>query len=279
MALPLNTNLEAMTTQAALTTSSQKKATAMQRLGTGARINSAKDDAAGLAIAGGMESQVRGLTQARRNANDGISLAQTTEGALAGTTFQLQRMRELIVQAANGTNSTANLAAIQAEIKQNLAEIDRISTQTAFNGIKVLATADAVISFQVGAMDSETISVTLAQLNATNIGVSSIDVTQFSSTANAGTTGVYLATIDSAIGSVNSLRANLGAVQNRFTSITASQDAAINNTAAALSLVKDADYAAETTAFAAASVLQKAGLSVLAQANQQPQDLLVLLPR
>lgn len=279
MALPLVTNIDAMVTQSALTVSGLKKSIALQRLGTGFRINTAKDDAAGLAISDGMVSQVRGLTQARRNANDGISLAQTTEGALAGTTAQLQRMRELIVQAANGTNSTANLSAIQAEIAQNLAEIDRISTQTAFNGIYVLATADAVVRFQVGAMDTQTISVTLAALNATNIGVSTIDVTLFSSTANDSTTGIYLATIDSAIGSVNSLRANLGAVQNRFTSITASQDSAINNTAAALSLIKDADYAVETTAFASASVLQQAGVAVLAQANQQPQQLLQLLPR
>lgn len=279
MALPLVTNIDAMVTQSALTVSGLKKSIALQRLGTGFRINTAKDDAAGLAISDGMTSQIRGLTQARRNANDGISLAQTTEGALAGTTVQLQRMRELIVQAANGSNSTANLAAIQAEIKQNLQEIDRISTQTSFNGIYVLATADAVVRFQVGAMDTQTISVTLAALNATNIGVSSIDVNLFSTTTNDTVTGVYLATIDSAIGSVNSLRANLGAVQNRFTSITASQDSAINNTSTALSLIKDADYAVETTAFASASVLQQAGVAVLAQANQQPQQLLQLLPR
>lgn len=279
MALPLVTNIDAMVTQSALTVSGLKKSIALQRLGTGFRINTAKDDAAGLAISDGMTSQIRGLTQARRNANDGISLAQTTEGALAGTTVQLQRMRELIVQAANGSNSTANLAAIQAEIKQNLQEIDRISTQTSFNGIYVLATAGAVVRFQVGAMDTQTISVTLAALNATNIGVSSIDVAKFSSTLNDTVTGVYLATIDSAIGSVNSLRANLGAVQNRFTSITASQDSAINNTSTALSLIKDADYAVETTAFASASVLQQAGVAVLAQANQQPQQLLQLLPR
>jgi flagellin len=183
MALPPNTNIDAMVSQAALTISGQKKSIAIQRLGTGFRINSAKDDAAGLAISNGMVSQVSGLTQARRNANDGISLAQTTEGALAGTTAQLQRMRELIVAAQNPEQSQ-NLAAIQEEISQLTAEINHTSTETS-----------------------------------------------------------------------------------------------LNNTAAALNLVQDADYAAETAAFASASVLQQAGVAVLAEANQQPQQLLNLLPK
>lgn len=271
MALKLNANVDAMVTQAALTISGQKKSIALQRLGTGFRT---KDDAAALAISDGMVSQVRGLTQARRNANDGISLAQTTEGALAGTTAQLQRMRELIVAAAAAQNPEENqdLAAIQQEISQNLAEIDRISTQTSFNGIAVLSGTQDSVTFQVGATDGQAVTVALPKTDATTLGIDTLDVSE-------STTQDNLARIDSAINQVNSLRANLGAVQNRLASITASQDAAINNTAAALSQIKDADYAVETTAFASASVLQQAGVAVLAQANQQPQELLNLLPR
>lgn len=274
MALKLNTNVDAMVTQAALTISGQKKSIALQRLGTGFRINTAKDDAAALAISDGMVSQVRGLTQARRNANDGISLAQTTEGALAGTTAQLQRMRELIVAAAAAQNPEENqdLAAVQQEISQNLAEIDRISTQTSFNGIAVLSGTQDSVTFQVGATDGQAVTVALPKTDATTLGIDTLDV-------SGSTTQDNLARIDSAINQVNSLRANLGAVQNRLASITASQDAAINNTAAALSQIKDADYAVETTAFASASVLQQAGVAVLAQANQQPQELLKLLPK
>lgn len=274
MALKPTINIDEMVSQAALTISGQKKSIAMQRLGTGFRINSAKDDAAGLAISDGMVSQVRGLTQARRNANDGISLAQTTEGALAGTTSQLERMRELIVAAAAAQNPEENqdLAAIQQEISQNLAEIDRISTQTSFNGIAVLNGTHDSVTFQVGATDGQAVTVPLPKMNATTLGVDTLDVSGAPIQDN-------LARIDSAISQINTLRADLGAVQNRFTSITASQDSAINNTAAALSHIKDADYAAETTAFASASVLQQAGVAVLAQANQQPDELLALLPR
>lgn len=274
MALSLNTNIDAMVSQAALTISGQKKSIAIQRLGTGFRINTAKDDAAGLAISDGMISQVRGLTQARRNANDGISLVQTTEGALAGTTAQLQRMRELIVAAAAAQNpeQNQNLAAIQQEISQNLAEIDRICTQTSFNGIAVLNGTQDSVTFQVGATDGQAVTVPLPKMDTTTLGVDTLDVSGAATQDN-------LARIDSALNQVNSLHANLGAVQNQLTSITASQDSAINNTAAALSQIKDADYAAETTAFASASVLQQAGVAVLAQANQQPQQILNLLPR
>jgi flagellin len=271
MALKPTINIDEMVSQAALTISGQKKSIAMQRLGTGFRINSAKDDAAGLAISDGMVSQVRGLTQARRNANDGISLAQTAEGALVGTTSQLQRMRELIVAAAAAQNPEENqdLAAIQQEISQNLAEIDRISTQTSFNGIAVLNGTHDSVTFQVGATDGQAVTVPLPKINATTLGVDTLDVSGAPTQDN-------LARIDSAISQVNTLRVDLGAVENRFVS---SQDPAINNTAAALSHIKDADYAAETTAFASASVLQQAGVAVLAQANQQPEHLLLLLPR
>lgn len=271
MALKPTTNIDEMVSQAALTRSGQKKSIATQRLGTGYRINTAKDDAAGLTISDSMESQVRKLTQVRRNANDGIHLAQATEGALAGTTAQLQRMRELIVMAQSPEQSQ-NLAAIQEEISQNLAEINRISTQTSFNGIAVLSGTQDSVTFQVGATDQQAVTVPLPKMDATTLSVDTLDVSSATAQDN-------LERIDSAINQVNSLRADLGAIQNRFTSITASQDSAINNTAAALSLVQDADYAAETTAFASASVLQQAGVAVLEQANQMPDQLLHLLPR
>jgi flagellin len=271
MALTLNTNIDAMTAQAELTISGKKKSIAIQRLGTGFRINTAKDDAAGLSISDGMVSQVRGLTQARRNANDGISLAQTTEGALAGTTAQLQRMRELVV-IAQSPEQSQNLAAIQEEILQNLAEITRISTQTSFNNLAVLSGDQDSVTFQVGATDGQGITLALPKVDATTLGVDTLDVSSASSQDN-------LVRIDSAIGQVNSLRANLGSIQNRFTSITASLDSAISNSATALSSVKDADYAAETTAFASANVLQQAGISVLAEANQMPEQILRLLPK
>jgi len=276
------TNYDAMVARAALDVSARNKSTAIQRLATGFRINTARDDAAGLAIADFMESQVRGLTQARRNANDGISLAQTAEGALAGTTSALKRIRELTVQALNTAIYTAeNRSAMQLEVSQNIEEIDRISLQTAFNGLPLLATDGNSVMFQIGAMDSQNIQVLLSKMDAASMtfggqNVASIDIAQ---SAPALLSSSYLALIDAAVTQVDTLRAELGAVQNRFTAITSSLDAAINNTAASLSAIRDTDYAAETTAFASASVIQKAGVSVLSQANQQPELLLSLLPR
>lgn len=276
------TNYDAMVARAALDVSARNKSTAIQRLATGFRINTARDDAAGLAIADFMESQVRGLTQARRNANDGISLAQTAEGALAGTTSALKRIRELTVQALNTAIYTAeNRSAMQLEVSQNIAEIDRISLQTAFNGLPLLATDGNSVMFQIGAMDSQNIQVVLSKMDSASMtfgghNVAGIDIAQ---SAPGLLSAGYLALIDAAVTQVDTLRAELGAVQNRFTAITSSLDAAINNTAASLSAIRDTDYAAETTAFASASVIQKAGVSVLSQANQQPELLLSLLPR
>ncbi len=278
------TNYDAMVARAALDVSARNKSTAIQRLATGFRINTARDDAAGLAIADFMESQVRGLTQARRNGNDGVSLAQTAEGALTGTTSALKRIRELTVQALNTALYTPeNRSAMQLEVAQNILEINRISEQTAFNGLELLNTALNTVTFQIGAMDSQNISVVLNKMDAaslklpgTAIDVSSIDIAQDATTLLGSS---YLSLIDAAVTQVNTLRAELGAVQNRFTAIVSSLDAAINNTAASLSGIRDTDYAAETTAFASASVIQQAGIAVLAQANQQPQLLLSLLPR
>jgi len=273
MALTLNTNIDGMTTQAGLSISGQRKSIAIQRLGTGFRINTAKDDAAGLALTDSIVSQVRGLAQARRNANDGISLAQTTDGALLGITGQLQRMRELIVQAQNGENSP-DLAAIQEGISQCTTEITCIATETSFNDILVLnGTLDSV-TFQTGVTDEQHIAVALPKVDATTLRLDKLDVSNLA----AQTEGCQ-ACIDSAIDHVTSLRATLGETQSRLLVTNASLGGGIADMATALALVKDADYAAETSNFTQASAMQQAGLAVLAQANVIPAELLRLLPR
>ncbi len=220
MTLPLNTDIDAMVTQAELTTSGQKKSIAIQRLGTGFRINTAKDDAAGLAITDGMESQVRGLTQARRNANDGISLAQTTEGAMAGVTWQLQRIRELIVTAQDPEQSQKNLAAIQEEISLCTAEITRISTETSFNNIAALSGTQDSVTFQAGATDGQDITLALPKVDTATLGIDTLDVSSVATQDD-------LVCIDSAIDQVNSLRATLGETQGRLLSAVADQDQGI----------------------------------------------------
>lgn len=272
MALPLNTNIDAMLAQAALTLSGQRKSLAIQRLGTGFRINAAKDDAAGLALADSMVAQVRGLTQARRNANDGISLAQTTEGALGGITGQLQRMRELVVQAANGGNSP-NLATMQEEISQHLREITRISTEASFNDIAVLSGVQDSVTFQTGVNDEQPIALALPKVDATTLGLDALDVGN-----DGGQTQDCLARIDSACDQLNSLLTTLGETQSRLHIANTSLGEGIADVAMAFGLVKDADYAIESSNFVEASVLQQAGLAVLARANLQPAQILALLP-
>ncbi len=268
----LNTNINALVSKASLQKTMREMAQALQRLSTGLRINSAKDDAAGLAISDLLTAQVQGLSQALRNANDGISLAQTTEGALQEVTNNVLRIRELTVQALNGTNSPDNLAAIQAEIKQRLEEIDRISAQSDFNGTYLLAAAGSVV-FQVGARDSQTITITLVKMDSTEMKINTVDVTSL-----AGNTTI-LAQLDSAITIVDKLRGDLGAVQNRFISVVSSLATTINNLAESLSRIKDTDYSTETGAYSRARVLLKAGVSTLAQANAQPYDILEVLPK
>jgi flagellin len=376
----INTNVASLTAQRNLSKSQDTLNTAMQRLSSGLRINSAKDDAAGLAITQRMTSQIKGMDQAARNANDGISLAQTAEGALVETTNNLQRIRELAVQSSNATNTSTDRAALQTEVQSLKDEIDRVANTTSFNGVKLLDGSFTGGVFQVGANAGETITVgsivdsNLAALgdvstastestavtsigtgaalagsltiNGTDIGalaavgtaaergqqmvdaINNVSTTTgvnayIDSTTNkivmtsesditlGGTddgsltgfdgAGAQSATatnvtglttmdvssfagsqlaikqVDSALESINTARANLGAVQNRFTSVVSSLQTTSENLSASRSRIQDADFAQETANMSRAQVLQQAGTSMLAQANSSPQSVLKLL--
>ncbi|RUR29714.1 FliC/FljB family flagellin [Vreelandella andesensis] len=366
----INTNITSMIGQSNLNKSQSDLQTSMERLSSGLRINSAKDDAAGQAIANRMSAQITGLSQAQRNANDGISVAQTAEGALNQVNDNLQRVRELTVQAQNGTNSSDDLTSIQDEINQRLSEIDRISGETNFNGVKVLS-EEQEVKIQVGANDGETISVNLKEINADTLFTNTTDFNvngyvgtaptaasagdlNISSSADfAGSTQTFsatvaditlpsgfssgaltsdsegnlfvsatddatsatvyftastsitrnddgkiaadgikvnvgsqvagqrsedpLANIDAALNTVDSLRSDLGAVQNRFESAITNLNTNETNLSAARSRIEDADYAVEVANMTRSQILQQAGTSVLAQANQIPQNVLSLL--
>ncbi|AYN20392.1 FliC/FljB family flagellin [Alcaligenes aquatilis] len=352
----INTNSLSLVAQGNLSKSQGALGQAIERLSSGLRINSAKDDAAGQAIANRFTANVNGLKQAARNANDGISIAQTTEGSLNEINNNLQRIRTLSVQATTGTNSPTDLKSIQAEINQRLAEIDRVSEQTQFNGVKVLA-EDQSLAIQVGANDGETISVNLKQIDSSTLNLDGLDVAKLaknfdassqnrvavgattaftadadtkvvgdsggkvvtdsngdhyivdkegkvfaaktaagSITADATTNTITvaaqatevvdpsvlsqvtpLASIDKAIQGVDNLRSDLGAVQNRFESTIANLNNTVTNLSASRSRIEDADYAVEVSNMTRAQILQQAGTSVLAQANQVPQTVLSLL--
>ncbi|MDJ0624007.1 MAG: flagellin domain-containing protein [Desulfocapsaceae bacterium] len=279
MALTINTNIASLNAQRNLGTSQADLNRSMQRLSSGLRINSAKDDAAGLAISDRMTAQIRGLNQAVRNANDGISLAQTAEGALQETTNILQRMRELAVQSANDTNTDADRASLDAEYAQLISEIDRIAETTSFNG-KVLLSggfsgAGNEAVFQVGANAGQTISVNIAAADTATLGSgTNISATGVSSRAAAGSA---ISLVDAAIGQIDTIRGDLGAVQNRFESTIANLSNVSENLSAARSRILDADIAQETSNMTKQNILQQAGVSILAQANQAPQLALSLL--
>jgi flagellin len=375
MALGINTNVASLSAQNQLNKSQNLSNQALERLSSGLRINSAKDDAAGLAISTRFQAQISGLNVAQRNANDGISLAQTAEGALDEITNNLQRIRELSVQSANATNSDSDRQALDDEVQQRISEIDRISSQTSFNGLNVLDGTFGSAAFQVGANAGETISVDLtqstrsgsvggvavqalavdfnsganivasdstlefdvgtrtetvtfsgdetsledlvSQINSQVEGVSAIvddagtgiellsteDLTAATYTANAGTGAVIsgganatvgeslddaditsvrnsnemIVRVDGALDTINSLRGELGAVQNRFESTIANLSTSVENLSASNSRILDADFAAETAKLSKSQVLQQAGISVLAQANARPQQVLSLL--
>lgn len=363
----INTNITAMIGQQNLSSSQSALQTSMERLSSGLRINSAADDAAGQAIANRMSAQITGLSQAQRNANDGISVAQTAEGALDQVNDNLQRIRELSVQAQNDTNSQSDLNSIQDEINQRLSEIDRVSGETNFNGVKVLA-EDQAFSIQVGANDGEQITMDLKEINSTTLSLDTYNVNGYEGsltavadnaafTADDGTAVEYDATnstmtiqdadgntlsgftlntddagnqfvtdgtdtygvtnfavadagadtdtdgtnegdftitvdaetalsqksanpmssLDSALSDVDSLRSDLGAMQNRFESAINNLNTTETNLSAARSRIEDADYAVEVSNMTRAQILQQAGTSVLAQANQVPQGVLSLL--
>lgn len=372
MSQVINTNAMSLVAQNNLNKSQSALGTAIERLSSGMRINSAKDDAAGQAISNRFTSSINGLTQASRNANDGISLAQTTEGALNEINDNLQNIRRLSVQAANGTNSESDRQSIQDEIDQRLSEINRISEQTEFNGVKVLS-KDQTLSIQVGANDGQTIDINLSQMDSSTLGMTGFDITSMVSTTavtanmevKGGTAGadkytltstdvtalsdelfgadgegkIYsytgsdgntafigvdkdgkvtsaaatitpevagppvvpakiafkadtalttegeaagkslttLKTIDDALAQVDSLRSSLGASQNRFSSVISNLDNTVNNLSESRSRILDADFASEVSNMSRANILQSAGTTVLAQANQVPQNVLSLL--
>ncbi|CAI2457647.1 FliC/FljB family flagellin [Serratia marcescens] len=350
MAQVINTNSLSLMAQNNLNKSQSSLGSAIERLSSGLRINSAKDDAAGQAISNRFTANIKGLTQASRNANDGISLAQTTEGALNEVNDNLQNIRRLTVQAQNGSNSSSDLKSIQDEITQRLSEINRISEQTDFNGVKVLS-SEQKLTIQVGANDGETIDIDLKKINAEELGLKDFSVAKgtpaFTDVADkavvgkkadgttdktvdiAGSTALDkdnvlvtdgkdgyfvqttaadgaktyakaeiddagkvtkgdavkfdtatadpLKTLDKALSQVDNLRSSLGAVQNRFDSVINNLNSTVNNLSASQSRIQDADYATEVSNMSRANILQQAGTSVLAQANQSTQNVLSLL--
>jgi flagellin len=273
MAQIINTNMMSLNTQRNLTTTQGALATSIQRLSTGLRVNSAKDDAAGLAIAERMNAQVRGMNVAIRNASDGISLSQTAEGAIGKVGDMLQRMRELAVQSANGTNADAtDRAYLEQEFDQLGAEITRMVGATSFNGKAILAADAGALTFQVGANATDVITVTTNALTGGDIAAA---VGGTVSTGAGATAALGL--IDTALNTVNSERALYGAVQNRFEAVIGNLQISAENQTAARSRIMDADFAAETASLTRAQVLQQAGTAMLSQANSIPNNVLSLL--
>jgi flagellin len=272
MALVVNSNVQSLNSQRQLQNSTNSLATNFERLSSGKRINSAKDDAAGLQISNRLTAQINGLNQASRNANDGVSLAQTAEGALDEYTNTLQRMRTLAVQSANGSNSAADRTALDSEFSELETELTRISTQTAFAGEKLLDSSYTSKAFQIGADGGQTINISITQnFHASVVLAGSANIT------TAGNASTAIGQLDTALVTVNTVRADLGAKQNRFSSIIRSNDNTAQNLSASRSRIEDTDYASESAALAKSSVLQQAASSMLAQANQQPQIALSLL--
>ena len=280
MTLSINTNIQSINAQRNLDHSQGSLATSMQRLSSGLRINSAKDDAAGLAIAQRMSAQVKGMNVAIRNANDGISLAQTADGALSHVSDSLQRMRELAVQARNSTNSSSDKDSLNKEFSQLQSEISRVLGGTTFNGKAMLGADATQMDFQIGANTStnDTVSITTVNM-VTDSKISAVTGTSavIDSTATAGAIGTVIDNIDKAIDEVNDTRATFGASESRFDSIISNLQSGVENQSAAQSRIMDADFATETANMSRAQVLQQAGTAMIAQANQLPQQVLSLL--
>ncbi len=277
MAQVINTNLISLNTQRNLSMTQNMLATSIQRLSSGLRVNSAKDDAAGLAIAERMGAQVRGMNVAIRNANDGISMAQVAEGALGKVGDMLQRMRELAVQSANATNSESDRDNLNAEFTQLTAEISRTLDGTMFNGKAILSGDAGSMTFQIGAGTAATDTL---DVNTTDMA-SDGDVTAVVAAGIDGTDSTNATAaidlIDAAMDRVNTERATMGAMQNRFESVIGTLQVAVENQAAARSRIMDADFASETAALTRAQILQQAGVAMLSQANAVPNNVLTLL--
>jgi len=274
MSLFVQTNVASLNGQRNLNSSTGALSTSMQRLSSGMRINSAKDDAAGLQISNRLTSQINGLGVAQRNAQDGISMAQTAEGALGESTAILQRMRDLAVQSANGSNSDEDRLSLNKEVSALQTELTRIADKTAFGDRSLLqGSFKDGVDFQVGAKANETITVTITSMGASALAVESgaLEV----STAAGAQTAIGL--IDDAIKTVDSQRADLGAIQNRFEHTISNLANVQENVSASRSRIRDTDFATETAAMTRNQILQQAGTSILAQANQLPQSALSLL--
>ena len=297
----INTNLQSLNAQRNLSGTQSALSVAMQRLSSGLRVNSAKDDAAGLAIAERMFTQVRGMTVAIRNANDGISLSQTAEGALGKIGDMLQRMRELAVQSANGTNNQTDREALNNEFTQLQSEIGRLAANTTFNGQAVL-TGTTGFTFQVGANATSNDQITISGVDITGtttsagtnaaalaevINTTNTDILNVGAAGTGATFDVYaggtqgaldaMAKIDLALSQVNTARSTFGAAQNRFDAVISSLNVSVESQTAARSRIMDADYASETANLSRAQILQQAGNAMVSQANQLPQQVLSLL--
>ena len=280
MSMFVNTNVSSLNAQRQLFDVSNSLSTSFERLSSGFRINSAADDAAGLQITDRMTSQVQGLNQAVRNANDAISLSQTAEGALSETTTALQRIRTLAIQSQNGINSSADRAALQKEVSALRTEISRVATTTEFAGVSILSGTFSA-SFLVGANAGQTISVNLSTPTLTAAGVSGFGPSGLGigtgDVLTASAASSILDNVDSAISAIGSLRADLGALQNRFQSTIRNLSNISENVSAARSQIKDTDFATETANLTRNQIIQQASTTVLSQANQRPQAALQLL--
>ncbi|MBC2665958.1 flagellin FliC [Novosphingobium flavum] len=270
----INTNISAIKAANASNSANKALGTAMERLSTGKRINSAKDDAAGLAISTSMTSQIKGMSQGIRNANDGISLAQTAEGAGSEVTNMLQRVRELAVQASSGTYQASDRTAMQSEVTNLTQQIGDVLANTKFNGNNLFSTTagtDATFDIQTGANNGDTVTLTSTAIDGTNISATALDVT---TSALASTT---IDNVDLALADVNANRASLGAGQNRLESAVNNLTNNVANLSDARSRIEDTDYSAETTQMAKAQILSQASSAMIAQANQSQQNVLSLL--
>ncbi|MEY4564242.1 MAG: hypothetical protein RLZZ618_3519 [Pseudomonadota bacterium] len=280
MAQVINTNIASLNAQRNLSSSQMSLSTSMQRLSSGLRINSAKDDAAGLAIAERMNAQVRGMNVAIRNSNDGISLAQTAEGALSKVGDSLQRMRELAVQARNSTNSSDDKDSLNKEFAELQSEITRVLGGTTFNGQKILGADATALTFQVGANTTTDDTITVQTNNMTadsTITAITGNTAVIDNTATSGAIATVIDNIDAAIDTINNTRATFGATQSRFDAVISNLQQAVENQSAARSRIMDADFASETANMSRSQILQQAGNAMIAQANQAPQQVLTLL--
>ena len=278
MAQTINTNLMSLNAQRNLATNQASLSTTMQRLSSGLRVNSARDDAAGLAIAERMQAQVRGMNVGVRNANDAVSLAQTAEGALGRISDNLQRMRELAVQSANATNTSADRENLNQEYKELASEVERVITSTNFNGQQLL-NESASLTFQVGANNVTDNKVEMGRVDLENDLSDLLETAQAAGISGTGADEALAAMtdLDTAIDTVTTARAMFGASANRFESVIGALQIAAENAASARGRIVDADFATETANLSRTQILSQAGSAMLAQANQMPQQVLSLL--